>query len=800
MKKIIRNVAVLGSGVMGSRIAAHFANIGVNVLLLDIVPRELSEDDKKKNLTTESKAFRNKIAASGLDGALKSNPAAFYKKEFSSLVKVGNFDDDLPKIKDADWIMEVVVENLDIKKSVFEKVDQFRSKGSIVSSNTSGIPIHLMLDGRSEDFQKHFLGTHFFNPPRYLKLLEVIPTDKTERSVVDFVLEYGDLYLGKSTVEAKDTPDFIGNRIGVFGIMNTFKVMEELDMTIDEVDKITGPATGRPKSATFRTADIVGLDTLLFVTSHLYEALPNDEMREIFKVPDYFKKMVENKWLGDKTKQGFFKKVKGADGESEIQTLNLKTLEYEKKKKVSFPTLEMTKPIDDLNQRLKMFAMGQDKAAKFFWRMAEDLFIYSSNRIPEISDDIYKIDKALKGGFGWDVGPFELWDVLGVKRSVERMEKDGKKPAAWVLEMLSNKIESFYKRENGIRYFYDIPSKSYKPIPEGSGIIILDDLRNTKVIEKNPGATLFDLGDGVVGLEFHTKMNSLGSEVITMMNKAIERTEKEFEGLVIGNQAPNFSAGANLALLLMAANEGDYDEIDLMVRQFQKTMMRVRYSAKPVVVAPHGLTLGGGCEMTLHADHIQAAAETYIGLVEVGVGLIPAGGGTKEFTMRTMDKMTEGAVELPFIRDTFMMIGTAKVATSAHEAVDMGIIRPTDGISINKDRQIADAKEAVLQLAKQGYKQPQQRTNIRVLGKSALSTIKLSIHLMWVAKQITDYDKVVAAKLANVMSGGNLSEPTLVSEQYLLDLEREAFVSLCGEKRTLERIQHMLKTGKALRN
>ena len=800
MKKVIRNVAVLGSGIMGSRIAAHFANIGVNVLLLDIVPKELSEDDKKKNLTTESKAFRNKIAASGLDGALKSNPAAFYKKDFSSLVKVGNFDDDLPKIKDSDWIMEVVVENLEIKKSVFEKVDQFRSKGSIVSSNTSGIPIHLMLDGRSEDFQKHFLGTHFFNPPRYLKLLEVIPTSKTDRSVVDFVLEYGDLYLGKSTVEAKDTPDFIGNRIGVFGIMNTFKVMEELDMTIDEVDKITGPAIGRPKSATFRTADVVGLDTLFFVTSHLYDALPNDEMRDVFKVPDYIKKMIDNKWLGDKTKQGFFKKIKSAEGESEIHTLNLKTLEYEKKKKVSFPTLEMTKPIDDLNQRLKMFAMGQDKAGKFFWRMAEDLFIYTSNRIPEISDDIFKIDKALKGGFGWDVGPFELWDVLGVKRSVERMEKDGKKPAAWVLEMLSNKIDSFYKRENGIRYFYDISSKSYQSIPEGSGIIILDDLRNTRIIEKNPGATLFDLGDGVVGLEFHTKMNSLGSEVITMINKSIDKAEKEFEGLVIGNQAPNFSAGANLALLLMAANEGDYDEIDLMVRQFQKTMMRVRYSSKPVVVAPHGLTLGGGCEMTLYADHIQAAAETYIGLVEVGVGLIPAGGGTKELTMRTMDKMTEGAVELPFIRDTFMTIGTAKVATSAYEAIDMGIIRPTDGISINKDRQIADAKEAVLQLAKQGYKQPQQRTNIRVLGRSALSTIKLSIHLMWVAKQITDYDKVVAEKLANVMSGGNLSEPTLVSEQYLLDLEREAFVSLCGEKRTLERIQHMLKTGKALRN
>lgn len=800
MKKVIRNVTVLGSGVMGSRIAAHFANIGVNVLLLDIVPKELSEDDKKKNLTTDSKSFRNKIASSGLESAVKSNPAAFYKKDFASLITVGNFDDDFQKIKDSDWIIEVVVENLDVKKSVFAKVDQFRSKGSIVSSNTSGIPIHLMLDGRSDDFQKHFLGTHFFNPPRYLKLLEIIPTDKTDRTVVDFVLEYGDLYLGKSTVEAKDTPDFIGNRIGVFGIMNTLKVMEELDMTIDEVDKITGPAIGRPKSATFRTADVVGLDTLFFVTSHLYEALPNDEMRDVFKVPDYIKKMVDNKWLGDKTKQGFFKKVKSADGESEIQTLNLKTLEYEKKKKVSFPTLEMTKPIDDLNQRLKMFAIGQDKAAKFFWRMAEDLFIYTSNRIPEISDDIYKIDKALKGGFGWDVGPFELWDVLGVKRSVERMEKDGKKPASWISEMLSANIESFYKRENGLRYFYNIPSKSYKPVPEGSGIIILDDLRNTKIIEKNPGATLFDLGDGVVGLEFHTKMNSLGSEVITMMNKAIDRTEKEFEGLVIGNQAPNFSAGANLALLLMAANEGDYDDIDLMVRQFQKTMMRVRYSAKPVVVAPHGLTLGGGCEMTLHADHIQAAAETYIGLVEVGVGLIPAGGGTKELTMRTMDKMTEGAVELPFIRDAFMNIGTAKVATSAHEAIDMGIIRSTDGISINKDRQIADAKDAVLQLAKQGYKQPQQRTNIRVLGRSALSTIKLSIHLMWVAKQITDYDKVVAEKLANVMSGGNLSEPTLVSEQYLLDLEREAFVSLCGERRTLERIQHMLKTGKALRN
>ncbi|MBN8706677.1 MAG: enoyl-CoA hydratase/isomerase family protein [Bacteroidetes bacterium] len=800
MKRTVRKAAILGSGVMGSRIAAHFANNGVDVLLLDIVPKSLSDDETKKGLTAESPAFRNRFAKSGLENAVKSNPAAFYRADLASRVKTGNFEDNFPEIKDADWILEAVIENLDIKKSVFEKVDQFRKPGSIVSTNTSGIPVHFMLEGRSEDFRKNFLGTHFFNPPRYLKLLEVIPTPETDRAVVDFILEYGDLFLGKSTVECKDTPDFIANRIGVFGMMNTFKVMEQLGLSVDEVDKLTGPVVGRPKSATFRTADIVGLDTLVLVASHLYEALPSDEKREVFKIPAYLTKMVENKWLGDKTKQGFFKKVKKEDGSSDILTLDLKTLEYQPKKKVSFPTLEMTKPVDDLNIRLKMIYMGMDKAAEFFKIMAEDLFSYASNRIPEISDDIYKIDKALRGGFGWDLGPFETWDVLGVKRVVENMEKNGRPAASWVKDMIAAGITSFYQRKDGKRYFYDIPSKSYCLVPDAEKYIFLDDLRTNKVIEKNAAASLFDLGDGVLGLEFHSKMNAIGPDTVGFVLKALDKMEAGWEGMVIGNQAPNFSAGANLALLLMAANEGDYDEIELMIRQFQKMTMRVRYSNRPVVVAPHGLTLGGGCELTLHADHVQAAAETYIGLVEVGVGLIPAGGGTKEMTLRAMDKVADGDVALPNLRDAFMIMGTGKVATSAHEAIPMGIIRPTDSISVNKDRQITDAKRQVLALAQEGYKQPQPRTDIRVLGKAGLATVKASIYLMWMAKQITDYDKVVAEKLAYIMCGGNLSEETRVSEQYLLDLEREAFVQLCGERRTLERIQHMLKTGKPLRN
>lgn len=800
MKKTIKTVTVLGSGVMGARIAAHFANVGVSVLLLDIVPKELSEEDVKKGLTKDSKVFKNRIAQTGLDLARKSNPAAFYQTDFSQRISIGNFDDDFQKIKDSDWIIEAVIENLKIKQSVFEKVDQFRKLGSIISTNTSGIPIHLMLEGRSEDFQQHFLGTHFFNPPRYLKLLEIIPTPKTNRDIVRFVMEYGDLFLGKTTIECKDTPDFIANRIGVFGMMNTFKIMEQLDLTIDEIDKITGPVIGRPKSATFRTADVVGLDTLVIVANHLYEVLQNDEQKEVFKVSATIQKMVENKWLGDKTGQGFFKKIKGAEGESEILTLNLKTLDYEKRKKINYPSLDMAKPIDDLAQRLQIFNSTKDKAGEFFRLMCWDMFVYCSNRIPEISDDLLKIDKAMKGGYGWDVGPFEIWDMLGVGKVIHQMEKVGKKPATWVTDFITAGNTHFYKTENGKKYYYDIPTTSYVLVPDSGAYIILSDIKTTNIIDKNSGATLIDVGDGIACLEFHTKMNSLGTDVVSMVLKSIERVEKDFEGLIIGNQAPNFSAGANLALLLMAASEGDYDEIDLSVRQFQKMTMRVRYSAKPVVVAPHGLTLGGGCELTLHADHIQAAAETYIGLVEVGVGLIPAGGGTKEMTMRTMDKMTDGAVELPFIRDTFMTMGTAKVATSAYEAISMGIIRPSDGISINKDRQVLDAKYAALTLAKAGYKQPKQRTDIRVLGRAGLSTIQMSIYLMWVAKQITDYDKIVAEKLGYVMCGGDLSESTLVSEQYLLDLEREAFLSLCGDKRTLLRVQHMLKTGKPLRN
>lgn len=800
MKRTIRHATVLGAGVMGCRLAAHLTNAGIDVLLLDITPSSLTPDEEKKGLSLTDPSVRNRFADSGLENARKSDPAAFYSKSLAVRVKTGNFDDHFPLIKESDWILEAVVEKLDIKQSVFEKVDRYRKPGSLISTNTSGIPVHQMLTGRSEDFKAHFLGTHFFNPPRYLRLLEVVPTPFTKREVVDFVLDFGDRYLGKSTVECKDTPDFIANRIGVFGMMNTFRVMQETGLVIDEIEAISGPLTGRPKSATFRTADLVGLDTLVLVASHLHEVLVHDEKRDVFSVPAFLTTMVANGWLGDKKGQGFFKKVKSAEGKSEIHTLNLETLSYQPKKKVSFPTIEMSKPVDDLRTRLKMIYGGMDRAAETWRRLTLDLLAYASNRIPEISDSPENIDLALRGGFGWELGPFELWDALGVQKVLADMEKTGVKPAGWVLDMVQSGQTTFYRREGTGRVVYVPAGKTVQKVSESQKYLLLDDRRSSHVVEKNAVASMMDLGDGILGLEFHSKMNSIGPDTVSMVIKAIDRAEKEFDGLVIGNQGPNFSAGANLALLLMAANEGEWDEIDLMVRQFQKMTMRVRYSSVPVVVAPHHLTLGGGCELVLHADHVQALAETYIGLVEVGVGLIPAGGGTKEMMMRAMDKVADGGVYLQNLRDAFMVMGTAKVATSAREALDMGILRPSDGETMNADRQIADAKQRAVALAAAGYRSPAPRTDIRVPGRGGLATVKMSIHLMWMAKQITDYDKVVAEKLGYIMCGGNLSEETKVSEQYLLDLEREAFLSLCGDRRTLERIQHMLKTGKPLRN
>ncbi|MGI9542014.1 MAG: 3-hydroxyacyl-CoA dehydrogenase/enoyl-CoA hydratase family protein [Cyclobacteriaceae bacterium] len=800
MKRSITKAAVLGSGIMGSRIACHLANVGVEVLLLDIVPRELNEVEQKKGMTMDHPVVRNRIVNQSFQTAIKAKPASLYHKSFANLVTLGNFDDDMQKISECDWVIEVVIENLEIKKKVFDQVEKHRKPGSLITSNTSGIPIHLMLDGRSEDFQKHFCGTHFFNPPRYLKLLEVIPTAKTDPSVTEFFMEYGDLYLGKTTVLCKDTPAFIANRIGIYSIMKVVDTMQKLDMGVDEIDKLTGPVIGRPKSATFRTSDVVGLDTLSKVSTNLYKGLTDDEAKNIFKLPEVVSQMEEKKWLGDKTKQGFYKKTKDEKGKTKILTLDLKTLEYKPKQKIKFATLETTKSIDNVKDRFKVLFAGTDKAGDFYRDSFFGLFQYVSNRIPEVADELYKIDDAICAGFGWEVGPFETWDQVGVKSAVEQMEQAGYKPNAWVHDMLGSGAESFYKIENGQKKFYDLNSKSYQEIPGSQGLIILDHIRQNNVVWENADATLFDLGDGIVNLEFHSKMNTMGAGVVEGINYSINEAEKNFQGLVIGNQGANFSAGANLAMLFMYAIEQEYDEINMMIAQFQNTVARARFSSIPVVVAPHGLTLGGGCELTMHGDKVQAASETYIGLVEVGVGLIPAGGGTKELTLRVSDRVETGDVELNALQNSFMNIATAKVATSAYEGMDMHVIRKSDLVTINKERQIAEAKETVIALAEAGYTRPTSRKNVKVQGKAGMALFKAGIHGMLMGKYISEHDAKIADKIAYVMCGGDLSSPTEVTEQYLLDLERDAFLSLTGEKKTLERIQSLLNTGKPLRN
>lgn len=799
MKRSIRKVAVLGSGIMGSRIACHFANIGVDVLLLDIAPNELSEDEKKKGLALDHPAVKNRIVNTAFEATLKANPASLFSKKFASRVKLGNFTDDMSKIKDYDWTIEVVVENLDIKKKVYTEVEKYRKPGTLITSNTSGIPIHLMAEGRSEDFQKHFAGTHFFNPPRYLKLLEIIPTTKTDPEITKFLLHYGDLFLGKTTVLCKDTPAFIGNRVGVWGLLKVIDSMRKYDLNVDEIDKLTGPVIGRPKSATFRTSDVVGLDTLVKVANNLYAGLPNDEGREMFKLPDTVNKLEQNKWLGDKTGQGFYKKSKNAKGETEILTLDLKTFEYQPKAKAKFATLETTKTIDNLKDRFKVLLAGKDKAGDFYRDMFFDLFKYVSNRIPEISNELFRIDDAVSGGFGWDLGPFETWDAIGVEKSIPLMEAAGYKPNQWVYDMLASGNKSFYKTEGGIKKYYDIPSKSYKPIPGRESFIILES-KSDSVVWKNAESKVTDIGDGVLNFSWSSKSYTLGSSVIEGLNKAIDLAEKEYRGLVVGHQGPDFSLGANLGLVFMYAIEQDYDEIDFMIKMFQNSVMRLRYSSIPVVVAPQGRTLGGGCEMTLHADIAQAAAETYIGLVEVGVGLIPGGGGTKEFTKRVSDAMEEGDVELNALQNAFMTIATAKVATSAEEARELGILKKLDRVSMNKDRQIADAKQAVLDLVEAGYTMPQQAKNIKVQGRTGQALFLAGLQGMLMGRYISEHDAKVAKWIANVMCGGDLTSPQEVTEQYLLDLEREAFLSLTGEKKTLERIQAILTGGKPLRN
>ncbi len=791
MKRSIRKVAVLGSGVMGSRIACHFAGIGVPVLLLDMVPKGAEESTKP--------AERNKLVNDALQAAIKSNPSPVFTKDVVKKITTGNFDDNLKEIAGCDWIIEVVVERLDIKQMIYEKVEKFRKPGTLITSNTSGIPIHMMAEGRSDDFKKHFCGSHFFNPPRYLRLLEIIPTTYTDPEVVDFLMEYGDLYLGKTTVLCKDTPAFIANRIGIFSIMNIFHIMEKLGLSIDEVDALTGPIIGRPKSATFRTADVVGIDTLVKVAKGVADNCPDDEAKDIFKIPTWLDTIVTNNWLGDKTGQGFFKKIKSAEGK-EILTLNLKTMEYGPRSKPKFASIDAAKPIEDLKQRIKMLSASADKAGEFYKLFHYSLFSYISLRIPEISDEIYRVDDAMKAGFGWEIGAFETWDVLGVAKTVEAMKVAGYKVAGWVDEMLASGATNFYKVEAGKRLYYDIPSKTYKALPGGEAFLILNNYSD-KIVWKNSACKLYDIGDGVAGFEWSSKMNSIGGEVLEGLNKAISTAEEKFKGLVIANESANFSAGANVGMIFMLAIEQEYDELDMAIRMFQNSMMRVRYSSIPVVIAPHGLCLGGGCEMNLHADKICAAAETYIGLVELGVGLIPGGGGTKEFALRAGDELHEDEPETVTLTKRFISIATAKVATSAQESFDMGIMRKGhDEVVMNISRRIAEAKKSVIELYGQGYSMPVQRKDVKVMGRLGLGAMYAGINGMWRANYATDHDAFVAKKLAYVMCGGDLSSQSLVSEQYLLDLEREAFLSLCGEKKTLERIQSVLKSGKPVRN
>ena len=792
MKRIIKKVAVLGSGVMGSRIACHYAGIGLKVLLLDIAPKDIAADAKPIE--------RNKIVNDALTAAIKSNPSPVYDKDVVKKITTGNFEDNMKDIAGCDWIIEVVVERLDIKQKIFEQVEQFRKLGTLITSNTSGIPIHMMAEGRSDDFKKHFCGTHFFNPPRYLRLLEIIPTPFTDPEVVNFLMEYGSLQLGKTTVLCKDTPAFIANRVGVFSIMAILNLMEKLQLSIDEIEALTGPIIGRPKSATFRTADVVGIDTLVKVANGVADNCPDDEAKNIFNIPSWLDKMIANNWLGDKTGQGFFSKRKGANGEKEILVLNLATMEYEARKKPRFATIETAKPIDDLKTRLKALCAGSDKAGEFYKQFHYHLFSYISHRIPEISDELYRVDDGMMAGFGWEIGAFESWDALGVAKTTEAMKAAGFKVAPWIDEMIASGAKTFYKVENGKRLYYDIASKSYKAIPGGDAFIVMKNFEQSTVW-KNSACRTYHLGDDVLGLEWYTKMGSIGGEVLEGIQKSISLAEEKYKGLVIANEGSNFSAGANVGMIFMLAIEQEYDEMDMAIRMFQNTMMRARYSAIPVVVAPHGLALGGACELSLHSDKVCAAAETYTGLVEVGIGVIPGGGGTKEFTMRASDEMHEDEPETITLKNRFLNIATAKVGTSALEGYGLGVYRKGhDEVVINQGRRISEAKKSVIEIFDSGYTMPVQRTDIKVLGRSALGALYAGIHGMLQANYATEHDALCAKKLAYVMCGGDLSEPTLVSEQYLLDLEREAFLQLSGEKKTLERIQSVLKSGKPLRN
>jgi 3-hydroxyacyl-CoA dehydrogenase len=806
MKKRIEKVAVLGAGTMGARIAAHVANAGIPCFLLDIAPSELSADEKRKGLTLESPAVRNRIVLAGLDAARKSRPAAFFTPETARLVTPGNLEDNLAWCGQADWIIEAVAENLEIKRKLFERVEGVRKPGTIATSNTSGLPIHLIAEGRSEDFQQHWAGTHFFNPPRYMKLVELIPGPKTLPDVMAMLDEMCDLRLGKGVVIAKDTPNFIANRIGTYAMLNVLKQMQALDMTIEEVDACTGPAIGQPKSATFRTADIVGLDVLVHVVRNIYDNIPNDESREMWRVPAFVEEMMKRGWLGDKTGSGFYKRVKKG-GDSEILTLDWQKMEYRPRQKAKFGSIEAGKQIEDTSERVRALVRPAmdgkgDKANRFLWSCLSENCLYAARRVPEIANSVVDVDRAMRWGFAWELGPFEVWDAIGVPRMAEVLGREGDQIPPVVNEALASPKKSFYETEKGSTRYFDIGAKAMKPVPEPSGIIILKSLKDhTGVVQTNAGASLIDLGDGVVCCEFHSKMNSIGGDIGAMIHAGVKRLGSEFDAMVIANQAPNFSVGANLMLLLVTAQEGEWDDIHMAVRQFQGVNMAIKYASGPVVAAPQGMALGGGCEISLSSARIHAAAEAYIGLVETGVGLIPGGGGTKEMLIRA-NEHAGGGEDLDLfhaLKPIFETIAMAKVSTSGEEARSMGFLRRSDLIVMNRDRQVADAKATALALVREGY-HPPAPAEIRVLGEEFLAGAKLAIHMLVRGEFASEHDAVVGRKLAFILAGGSITAPQMVSEQYVLDLEREAFVSLCGERKTQERIAHTLKTGKPLRN
>ncbi|HEU5139955.1 MAG TPA: 3-hydroxyacyl-CoA dehydrogenase NAD-binding domain-containing protein [Bacillales bacterium] len=799
MTRNIRKAAVLGSGVMGAQIAAHLANVGIPSLLLDIVPKDVTDAEKAKGLTLEDKPVRNRLANGALQHLLKQKPAPLSVKENVDLIEPGNLEDDLVRLSDVDWVIEVVVEKLEIKQKVFAQVDEHRKPGTIVSSNTSGISIEAMAEGRSEDFRKHFLGTHFFNPPRYLKLLEVIPTADTDPEVVSFMKRFGEDVLGKGVVEAKDTPNFIGNRIGTYGLLVTVKEMLNRGFSIGEVDSVTGKLMGRPKSATFRTLDVVGLDTFVHVANNVHDNVGGDE-KEVFVVPEFLRKLYDKGWIGSKAGQGLYLKKKGKDGKSEILQVNPETLEYEPREKLKTGSVEAAKQAKGSSEKLKTLAYADDRAGELVWNILKPTLLYTAAKAYEIADDIVSVDQAMKWGFGWESGPFESWDALGLEKSVERMKSEGESIPKWLEDMIAAGHTSFYKHEKGETLFYH--NGSYQPLKENPKNIHLKQLKDqNRVFKKNAGASLIDLGDDVALLEFHSKSNALGLDTIQMLNNALDEVEKNYKGLVIGNQGNNFCVGANIALMLMEAQDDNFFELDMVVRKFQDTMARMRYSPRPVVAAPFQMALGGGVEVSLPADAIQASAETYMGFVEPGVGLIPGGGGNKELLLRYTEKLPAGAnIDLSNVTNrVFELIATAAVSTSAEEARKFGFLRDSDGISVNADHLLHDAKQRVLQMAEAGYTPP-KRVKIPVVGESGYAAMVMGAEGMRSSGYASDHDLKIAKKLAHVLAGGRVPYGTAVDEQYLLDLEREAFLSLLGEPKTQQRMQHMLMKGKPLRN